>query len=103
MLYAVAARAEDCRDVVMVDIDKGRLDFALDQGFASVVYAVTPMRGQTLEEKLDIARQTAAEIEVLKWPDDQVVGRVQTTFECTGVESCVQSSIYVSDQTPQTR
>lgn len=98
LLCAVAARAEGCRDVVVVDIDKGRLDFALEQGFASAVYAVPLRRGQTLEEKLVIARQTAGEIAELKWPDGQAVGRVQTTFECTGVESCVQSSIYVSDQ-----
>lgn len=103
LLCAVAARAEGCRDVVVVDIDKGRLDFALQQGFASVVYAVPLRRGQTLEEKLDIARQTAADIAELKWPDGQAVGKVQTVFECTGVESCVQSGIYVSDQTPLTR
>lgn len=99
LLCAVAMRAEGCRDVVMVDIDRGRLDFALGHGFASVVYAVAPRKGQNLDEKLDIARQTAAEIAELRWPDGQAVGRAQTTFECTGVESCVQSGIYVSDST----
>lgn len=103
LLCAVAVRAEGCRDVIMVDIDKGRLDFALEHGFASVVYAVPPRKGKTLEEKLDIARQTAAEIADLRWPDGQTVGKVQTTFECTGVESCVQAGIYVSEQTPFTR
>lgn len=97
LLCSVAVRAEGCRDVVMVDIDKGRLDFALEHGFASVVYAVPQRKGQTLEEKLGIARQTSAEIAELRWRDGQAVGRVQTTFECTGVESCVQAGIYVSD------
>lgn len=97
LLCAVAMRAEGCRDVAMVDIDRGRLDFALENGFASVVYAVPLRKGQDLDEKLDIARQTAAEIAELRWPDGQAVGRAQTTFECTGVESCVQSGIYVSD------
>lgn len=96
LLCAVAARAEGCKDIVMVDIDKGRLDFALAQGFASVIYAAQPRRGQTIEEKLDIARETAADITELKWPDGEAIGKVQRTFECTGAESCLQSSIYVS-------
>lgn len=87
----------------MVDIDNGRLDFALEHGFASVVYAVPLRKGQTLEERLDIAQQTAAKIAELRWPDGQAVGRLQTTFECTGVESCVQAGIYVSGQPPSTR
>ena len=96
LLCAVAARAEGCRDVVMIDIDEGRLAFALDRGFASVVHAVKPRRGETLQEKLDIAKETATEIGEFKWPDGEPVGRVQRTFECTGAESCLQSSIYVS-------
>ncbi|KAK3942518.1 chaperonin 10-like protein [Diplogelasinospora grovesii] len=96
LLCAVAARAEGCRDVVMVDIDEGRLGFALEHGFASVVHAVKPRRGGSLQEKLDIARETATEIGELKWPDGEPVGRVQRTFECTGAESCLQSSIYAT-------
>lgn len=103
LLCAVAVRAEGCQDVIMVDIDKGRLDFALEHGFASVVYAVPLRKGQTLEEKLEIAKQTSTKIAGLRWPDGQAVGRLQTTFECTGVESCVQAGIYVSDQSPLTR
>jgi L-iditol 2-dehydrogenase len=97
LLCAMAAKAEGCQDIVMVDIDEGRLKFALEHGFASVAYAVKPKRGETLEDKLDIARATAAEIGELKWSDGEPIGRVQRIFECTGAESCLQSSIYVSD------
>lgn len=96
LLCAMAVRAEGCQDVVMVDIDEGRLRFALENGFASVVYAVKPKRGETLEDKLGMARATATEIGELKWPGGESMGKVQRTFECTGAESCLQSSIYVS-------
>lgn len=97
LLCALAVRAGGCQDVVMVDIDEGRLGFALDHGFASAVHAVKPKRGETLEDKLAIAQATATEIGELKWPDGGLVGKVQRTFECTGAESCLQSSIYVSE------
>ena len=97
LLCAMAVRAEGCQDVVMVDIDEGRLGFALKYGFASVVYAVKPKRGDTLEDKLRIARTIAKQIGERKWPDGESVGQVRRTFECTGAESCLQSSIYVSN------
>ncbi|KAL1875727.1 hypothetical protein VTK73DRAFT_9916 [Phialemonium thermophilum] len=96
LMCAVAARADGCQDVAMVDIDRGRLAFALRHGFASVVYAAEPKRGESLQEKLDIARETATEVEKLEWPHGEPVGRLQRTFECTGAESCVQSSIYAT-------
>jgi L-iditol 2-dehydrogenase len=102
LLCAIAVRAEGCHDVVMVDIDEGRLRFALEHGFASVVYAVKPKSGETLEDKLGIAQATATAIGELKWPGGEAIGRVQRTFECTGAESCLQSSIYVSNFLCQT-
>ncbi|OBT71802.1 hypothetical protein VF21_09337 [Pseudogymnoascus sp. 05NY08] len=96
LLCAMAARAANCQDIVMVDIDEGRLGFALEHGFASVVYAVKPKRGETLEDKLGISKATATEIGELKWPDGEPIGMVQRTFECTGADSCLQSSIYAT-------
>lgn len=102
LLCAVAARVGGCRDVVMVDVDLGRLAFALEQGFASAVHAVEPGCGQSLQDRLDIARGTAADIARLTWPDGETIGRVPETFECSGAESCVQSGIYVSCSPPET-
>ncbi|KAF2012996.1 alcohol dehydrogenase [Aaosphaeria arxii CBS 175.79] len=96
LLCAVAAQAAGCRKVVMADIDEGRLKFALDNGFANAVHVVAPKRGATIEEKLEIARETAGAVGALTWPDGEKIGRVQTTFECSGVESCLQSSIYAT-------
>ncbi|CAM1510977.1 Fc.00g084900.m01.CDS01 [Cosmosporella sp. VM-42] len=96
LLVSVAAQAAGWRDIVMADIDEGRLQFALDNGFASTTYAVKPRRGADLKEKLDIARDTAKEISGQTWPDGKSVGKVDATFECTGVESCVQTSVYAT-------
>ena len=96
LLCSLAAQVEGCKDIVMVDIDKDRLQFALENGFAHATYEVKPQSGATLEEKKAIARETAKSIGEVKWRDGEMVGQVQRTFECTGVESCLQASIYVS-------
>lgn len=95
LLCSLVCQAEGCKDIIMVDIDNDRLQFALENGFAQAIYAVAPRRGATLEEKKTIARETAQSIGEMNWKDGQQVGRVQRTFECTGVESCLQASIYV--------
>ena len=96
LLCSLVAQAEGCKDIIMVDIDEHRLQFALENDFAQVTYGVKPRRGTTLEEKKKIARETAQSISEMKWRDGQLVGQVQRVFECTGVESCLQSSVYVS-------
>jgi L-iditol 2-dehydrogenase len=96
LLCATTARVEGYDNIAMADIDPGRLRFALDRGFASASYQVTPKRGATNDETMQIAKQTAAELADCRWPDGDCVGRVAVTFECTGVESCLQSSIYAS-------
>jgi L-iditol 2-dehydrogenase len=44
---------------------------------------------------LQMAKEMAQYIGQVKYPHGQAVGRSDYTFECTGVESCVQASIYV--------
>jgi L-iditol 2-dehydrogenase len=53
-------------------------------------------RGATTEEQLAIAKETAAEIGKLTKDGGGEVGEVDAVFECTGVPSCVQTSIFVS-------
>lgn len=96
LLCALALQAEGTSDIIMADIDGGRLEFAKEHGFAQVIYQVEPKRGQTLVEKKDIAREVAQKVGALQWEDGTGIGQVQRTFECTGVESCLQASIYVS-------
>ncbi|KAF1989840.1 GroES-like protein [Aulographum hederae CBS 113979] len=92
---AVAFHA-GCTDIIMVDIDEGRLQFALENGLAQVTYCVKPKGATTLEEKLDLARETAHKIGQLKWKDGTAVGQVQRVFECTGTGACLHASIYAT-------
>ncbi|KAH8691364.1 alcohol dehydrogenase [Talaromyces proteolyticus] len=96
LLCSVGAKADGFQKVIIADIDQGRLQFALENDFASTIYRVPLKRGQTIEEKLEIAKETAAEIAKLQWPDGNTVGQVDCVFECTGVESCIQSSVYAT-------
>ena len=52
-------------------------------------------RGQTTEENLEIARETAAALGKVKKTTGEEFGEVDAVFECTGVPSCLQAGIYV--------
>jgi L-iditol 2-dehydrogenase len=95
LLCAAAARNQGCRRVLITDIDTGRVQFAIDSGFAEAGYVVQSQRGSTVEEKLAIAQELARQIGDVPWPDGTKAGKADNTFECTGVESCVQTSIFV--------
>lgn len=96
LLCAVAARAEGCKDVLLADIDEGRLHFALKHGFASAVYLVPKQKPTSLDDN----KQIAKEIQNIVLPAGQKFGQAHAVLECTGVESCLQASIYVSFFSP---
>ena len=91
LLCAAVAKLRGVEKVIMADIDAGRLEFAVQNGFADKSYTVPMRRGKDIDENLAIAKETAAEVGKV---DD--VGEFDVTFECTGVPSCVQAGIYVS-------
>lgn len=95
LLCAVAARLEGCTCVVIADIVKSRVEFAVQNKFADAGFVTPAKRASGPQEQLEMARQIASSIAELKYHDNSPVGRTDYTFECTGVESCVQSSIYV--------
>ncbi|KAI1312475.1 alcohol dehydrogenase [Xylaria venustula] len=96
LLCSIAAQAAGFSRVIMADIDEDRLQFAQSSGYATATYAVKPKRGTSTEEKLSIAKYTAEQITSTTWADGRAVGRLDATFECTGVESCIQTSIYAT-------
>ncbi|EAA36300.3 sorbitol dehydrogenase [Neurospora crassa OR74A] len=86
--------------VVIADIQADRVKFAVENGFAdaAVVVPISDKRPETIEEKLEYAKSVAERVkgaELVKGLGGQV-GEVNVTFECTGVESCLQSSIYAT-------
>ncbi|KAK3066154.1 hypothetical protein LTR53_017616, partial [Teratosphaeriaceae sp. CCFEE 6253] len=91
LLCAAVAKLKGAGKVVIADIDAGRLDFAVQNGFAHSSYTVPMRRGSDIDESLAIAKETAAEIGHV-----DEIGEVDTVFECTGVPSCVQAGIYAT-------
>lgn len=96
LLCAAVARYEGCHYIVMTDIAKNRLDFALANGFADAIYTITPKRGSGIQEDLEIAKHIAKNLVAINNAVDSESNMFDTVFECTGVQSSVQASIYVS-------
>lgn len=101
LLVAAMAKISGAGTVVIADIDAGRVQFAVDNKFAHRNFTVPMKRGSAIEEQLDIAKEVAAEIAKMTKDSGEEVGEVDAVFECTGVPSCVQASIFVSPATLQ--
>lgn len=75
-----------------IDINQQRLDFVKANGFASQIYCLPVTKSKMPEEQLRTARENVAEaLTAFQVPDG-----FDIVFECTGAESCIQMSIYVS-------
>ncbi|PIG85694.1 alcohol dehydrogenase [Aspergillus arachidicola] len=96
LLCAAVAKIKYACRIVIADVDEGRVAFALEHGFADVGYLVSPDNEDTVANRLSNAKTLALEIGKLSWPGGDV-GRFDHAFECTGVESCVQASIYAAE------
>lgn len=92
LLCAAVAKVKGAGKVIIADIDQGRLDFAVQNGFAHASYLVPMKRGKDIDENLAIAKEIAAAVGQV-----ESVGEVDVVFECTGVPSCVQAGIFVSE------
>lgn len=95
LLCAAVAKFSGYGRVVMADIASNRLAFALKNGFADETAGLTPRRPSSVEEGLAFAKEDAAAM-VAKNRGDKFA----RTFECTGVEGCVRTAIYVSRTRP---
>ncbi|PVH71351.1 hypothetical protein DL98DRAFT_435334 [Cadophora sp. DSE1049] len=94
LLVAAVVQTVGCSDVVMADIAENRLEFAKKHGFASETSTILARRGSEPEEKFQIAREVASSLLELRSKVHKSSGKYHVTFECTGVESCVQTAIY---------
>jgi L-iditol 2-dehydrogenase len=95
LLSAAVSKANGATAVVIADIQKDRVDFAVNNGFADAGFVVPMARPQTIDEKLAYAQQVAEQAKAVK-VNNKEVGEVGAVYECTGVETCLQSAIYVS-------
>lgn len=93
LLCAAVAKFSGYSRVVMADIASNRLAFALQNGFADETVALVPRRPGSVEEGLAFAKEDAAAMVAQNLGE-----KFARTFECTGVEGCVRTAIYVSRQ-----
>jgi L-iditol 2-dehydrogenase len=98
-LFAAAmAKISGATTIVIADIAKNRVDFALENNIATHGFVVPMKRGATIDEKIEISKEIAGDIVMTpKYKNStDPVGQFDYTFECTGVESCVQTGIFAT-------
>ncbi|KAH6715972.1 zinc-dependent alcohol dehydrogenase [Leptodontidium sp. 2 PMI_412] len=130
LLVAAMARQSGCTFVTIMDVDEGRVNYAISKGFATHGYvvpkpfhssassssiftsgtstpassdgAMTPLSSySSISDRLDGAKAVAADVLSVARPDmaaleeDEDDG-VDVTFECTGKEACMQTSLYAT-------
>ncbi|KAL2158615.1 hypothetical protein VTH06DRAFT_4097 [Thermothelomyces fergusii] len=126
LLTAAMARQSGCSTVTIADVDRGRVDFAIAKGFATHGYVVdrtasnyspsssgtstpvdgvmTPASTLSVSSQFDYAKSLAADMLSLTAGaaspsalllEDEDDG-VDVTFECTGKEVCMHTSLYAT-------
>ncbi|KAK2589443.1 hypothetical protein QQS21_012880 [Conoideocrella luteorostrata] len=95
LLAGAVSKAANASAVVIADIQKDRVDFAVANGYADAGFVVPMARPQTIEEKLAYAQDVAGKIKEVE-VNGKPVGEVSAVYECTGVETCTQTSIYAT-------
>lgn len=88
LLCASVAKLSGAKNIMMVDIDQARLDFAEKQSLANVTFQI-PLKGQDGESKADFAKRMAGEMLQRKGFE-----LAEIVLECTGVEVCVNVGIH---------
>ncbi|KAJ6071134.1 hypothetical protein N7499_009148 [Penicillium canescens] len=83
LLCAAVAKIEHNNSVAIADIDQGRVQFALDHGFADTGFVVVPRQGKDLKERLSIAKELSVEIAKLKWPGGKKWAGLSTYLNAT--------------------
>lgn len=95
LLCAAMCKVAGSAKVVIADIQAERVDFAVQNGFAHAGFVVPRKRGQNIDENLEIAREIARLASQVQIISGELPFAYERVFECTGVESCTQSAIYV--------
>lgn len=95
LLCAAMSKVAGAKTVVIADIQEDRVRFAVENKFADASLVVPMKRPETIADKLEFAKEVAEMVKTTP-VNGRAVGEVNAVFECTGVESCLQASIYVS-------
>jgi len=95
LLCVTAAKAAGYKHVVLADITQNRLDFAVQHGFADATHRLEVHKANSIEEGLSFSEEDAMALIA-----QNANNRFHVVFECSGVESCVRTAIYVSSDLP---
>lgn len=96
LLCVAMAKVAGSSHVVIGDIQQERVNFAIQHGFAHEGLTVPAKRGHTIDEKLQIAKETAASATEKVPSGIETTGGFDVVLECTGVEACTQAAIYAT-------
>ena len=96
LLCAAMAKVAGSNPVVIADIQPERVKFAIQHGFAHEGFTVPAKRGQDMDEKLHIAKETAASATEKIPTGTGSTGGFDVVLECTGAEACTQAAVYAT-------
>jgi L-iditol 2-dehydrogenase len=97
LLTAAMAKVSGATTVVIADIDYGRINYALANGFAHKGYIVSPRKhANETPEKLAVAKELAEDVMQIASLNEMDFEGADVTFDCTGKEICMQAGLYVS-------
>ena len=97
LLTAAMAKVSGATTVVIADIDYGRINYALANGFAHKGYIVAPREhANETAEKLEVAKEFAEDVMQIASLNEVDFEGADVTFDCTGKEICMQVGLYVS-------
>src|ERR1700733_4428412 len=87
LLVAAMAKMSGATTVLIADIDSGRVNYALQHGFATKGYTVNPRHHlNETAEKLAAAKDLASEVVEDACADEPDFEGADVTFDCTGKE-----------------
>ncbi|KAF2714803.1 GroES-like protein [Pleomassaria siparia CBS 279.74] len=95
LLVAAMAKISGATTVVIADVDSGRVNYALSNGFAHKGYIVTPRRHlNDTSERLAAAKEISRDIVQIASLNEIDFEGADVTFDCTGKEICMQAGLY---------
>jgi len=93
LLVSAVAKVYGAQNVVIGDLNRDRVQFAEEHGFAHHGWTVDLIISDDLNDKLNKIKKMVA-----RMTDIGLLARYDAVFECTGVESSLQTAIYVCTQ-----
>jgi L-iditol 2-dehydrogenase len=96
LLTAAMARMSGATTVVIADVDHGRINYALSNGFAHRGFVVSRRDTGEALGQFDSAKELAEDVMQVASLNDVDFEGADLTFDCTGKEICMQAGLFVS-------